>query len=237
MVRLKYLLLKYSIELIIIILGIFLSIRYEENREKNHFIEMKNESLIQLSNVINNDIDQINYFKNLQSKSLEHSNKILKVIDHSTELNTDSVMLSLSYIGRALRSFFPQQGAFNQLVSLDLIKLIDSSELNILLFKLYNEDLLRHDVHTKEYDAFFLKFNYTLTQNFLLDDAWDINPSNPVSIVSYQFNEEYFYSHHLHGDIIEARSSINNYLVELDYLEKKFLLLKDLIYDEINLNI
>ena len=67
----------------------------------------------------------------------------------------DSIVFHLSSVGRALRSFFPQESIFNQLLNTDLIKMIESNRLKNKLFKLYNEDLKRHDVHTKEFDAFF----------------------------------------------------------------------------------
>ena len=51
--------------------------------------------------------------------------------------------------------------------------------------KLYNEDLRRHDVHTKEYDDFFLKFNYNLSEKFFLEHNWKTNVSevNQIEIL------------------------------------------------------
>ena len=99
-------------------------------------------------------------------------------------------MYNISSVGRALKSFFPQEGIFNQLISSDLIKRINSETLKTKLFKLYNEDLRRHDVHTKEYDDFFLEFNFKLSKNFFLEHNWktDANEVNQIEVLKYRFN-------------------------------------------------
>ena len=95
--------------------------------------------------------------------SLESSDKLFDNLNGEIQLSNDKIMYNISSVGRALKSFFPQEGIFNQLISSDLIKRIKSETLKNRLFKLFNEDLKRHDVHTKEYDNFFLKFNYKLS--------------------------------------------------------------------------
>jgi len=114
--------------------------------------------------------------------------------------------------------------------------MIESEELTMKLFKLYNEDLRRHDVHTKEFDNFFLKFNYSLSENFYLQDNWSNSPtdSNPIRINSYRFNEEYYKSKKMYSDIIESKTSIVQYLQELEALKISFSSLKELCIDELS---
>ena len=55
----------------------------------------------------------------------------------------DSIVYHISSVGRALRSSFPQESIFDQLVSSDLIKMIESEELTMKLFimeKIFLED-------------------------------------------------------------------------------------------------
>ena len=94
----------------------------------------------------------------------------------------------------------------------------------------------RHDVHTKEFDNFFLKFNYSLSENFYLQDNWSNSPtdSNPIRINSYRFNEEYYKSKKMYSDIIESKTSIVQYLQELEALKISFSNLKELCIDELN---
>ena len=169
---LRYFAVKYSFEFVVIILGILISLLLEQNRQNKIEIDRKNNTIKQLVNVIDEDINQINGFIYLQNYSLKSCNLILDNLNNQSTMSEDSIVFHLSSVGRGLRSFFPQQGIFNQLVNSDLIKMIQSDEMKTKLFKLYNEDLRRHDVHTKEYDDFFLDYNYRLSENFFLQDSW-----------------------------------------------------------------
>ena len=219
-----------------IILGILVSLLLEQNRQNAIEVDRKNNSIKQLINVIEDDINQIDGFLYLQQFSLISANKVLNDLNNKTSMPEDSAVYHLSSVGRALRSFFPQQGIFDQLVSSDLIKMIDSDELKTKLFKLYNEDLRRHDVHTKEYDIFFLDYNYRLSENFFLQDSWVKTPNapNPISIDSYKFNSEYYRSRKVFADIIESKSNIQSYINELTYLKGIFSNLKTLCLSEIS---
>ena len=231
----KYFLIKYSFEFIVIILGILISLLLEQNRQNSIEIDRKNNTIKQLINVIEEDINQIDGFLYLQRYSLISVNKVLSNLNNNEVMTEDSIVFHLSSVGRALRSFFPQQGIFDQLVSSDLIKMIESDLLKTKLFKLYNEDLRRHDVHTKEYDAFFLDYNYRLSEHFFLQDSWVKRPNhpNPISIESYKFNPDYYRSRKVFADIIESKSNIQSYINELTYLKEIFVDLKTLCLSEI----
>ena len=156
---------KYSFEFVVIFLGILISLYFEDARQDRVENERKNKSIEQLINVIDQDINQINNFIKLQEVSLESSDILYDNLNNEINLSEEKIMYHISSVGRALKSFFPQEGIFNQLISSDLIKRIKSETLKTKLFKLFNEDLRRHDVHTKEYDDFFLTSitNYLLT--------------------------------------------------------------------------
>ena len=161
----KYLI-KYGFEFVVIFLGILISLYFEQSRQNKIEHDRKNKSIEQLIKVIDQDISQINNFIKLQDISFESCMILYDNLNNEIKLSNDKKMYHVSSVGRALKSFFPQEGIFNQLISSDLIKRIKSETLKNKLFKLYNEDLRRHDVHTKEYDNFFLKFNYNLSENF-----------------------------------------------------------------------
>ena len=158
--------LKYGFEFIVIFLGILISLYFEQSRQDSKENDRKNNSIEQLIKVIDQDIKQIDNFIKLQQMSLESSDKLYGNLRYDEKLSDDKIMYNISSVGRALKSFFPQEGIFNQLISSDLIKRINSETLKNRLFKLFNEDLRRHDVHTKEYDNFFLQFNYKLSVKF-----------------------------------------------------------------------
>ena len=93
----------------------------------------------------------------------------------------------------------------------------------------------RHEVHTKEFDKFFLDYNYRLSENFYLQDTWSTSPidEKPIIISGYRFNEKYYRSSKIFADIIESKSSIQQYIRELNDLFNSFTELKSLCLDEL----
>ena len=226
---------KYSFEFVVIFLGILISLYFEDARQDRLENERKNKSIEQLINVIDQDINQINNFIKLQEVSLEISDILYDNLNNEINLSEEKIMYHISSVGRALKSFFPQEGIFNQLISSDLIKRIKSETLKTKLFKLFNEDLRRHDVHTKEYDDFFLDFNYKLSVNFFLEHNWktDVSEVDQIEIIKYRFNNKFYESDEFFGNLIESRKNIKAYLNELNELKLKYSDLKSLCLDEI----
>ena len=231
----KYII-RYGFEFVVIFLGILISLYFEQSRQDKIENERKNNSIEQLLKVIDQDIKQIENFAKLQQMSLESSEALYENLRYNSNLSEEKIMYHISSVGRALKSFFPQEGIFNQLISSDLIKRIESETLKTKLFKLFNEDLKRHDVHTKEYDNFFLEFNYKLSEKFFLEHNWktDVNEVNQVEVIRYKFNDNYYKSDIFFGNLIEARKNISAYLGELRELTLKYNDLKSLCIDEIN---
>tara|TARA_B100000989_G_scaffold120032_1_gene88515 strand:- start:2825 stop:3529 length:705 start_codon:yes stop_codon:yes gene_type:complete len=225
---------KYSFEFVVIFLGILISLYFEGARQDRVENERKNKSIEQLINVIDQDINQINNFIKLQEVSLESSDILYDNLNNEINLSEEKIMYHISSVGRALKSFFPQEGIFNQLISSDLIKRIKSETLKTKLFKLFNEDLRRHDVHTKEYDDFFLDFNYKLSVNFFLEHNWktDVSEVDQIEILKYRFNNKFYESDEFFGNLIESRKNIKAYLNELNELKLKYSDLKSLCLDE-----
>ena len=228
--------LKYGFEFVVIFFGILISLYFEQARQDRVENERKNNSIEQLIKVIDQDLLQIDNFILLQQMSLESSDKLYDNLRYDEKLSEDKIIYHISSVGRALKSFFPQEGIFNQLISSDLIKRINSETLKSRLFKLFNEDLKRHDVHTKEYDEFFLSFNYKLSVNFFLEHNWktDASEVNQIEIKKYRFNNSFYTSDEFFGNLIEARKNISAYLTELHDLKTKYSNLKSLCIDEIS---
>ena len=226
---------KYSFEFVVIFLGILISLYFEDARQDRLENERKNKSIEQLINVIDQDINQINNFIKLQEVSLVSSDILYDNLNNEINLSEEKIMYHISSVGRALKSFFPQEGIFNQLISSDLIKRIKSETLKTKLFKLFNEDLRRHDVHTKEYDDFFLDINYKLSVNFFLEHNWktDVSEVDQIEILKYRFNNKFYESDEFFGNLIESRKNIKAYLNELNELKLKYSDLKSLCLDEI----
>ena len=121
----KYLI-KYGFEFVVIFLGILISLYFEQSRQNRIENDRKNKSIEQLIKVIDQDISQIDNFITLQEISLESCLVLYDNLNQELNLSNDKKMYHSSSVGRALKSFFPQEGIFNQLISSDLIKRINS---------------------------------------------------------------------------------------------------------------
>ena len=168
---------------------------------------------------------------NIEIKTAEGS----RFIDNITKRRIKEYSLSSQNRRKFLMYCIRAQLENDYLLVTDLIKMIDSDKLKTKLFKLYNEDLKRHEVHTKEFDKFFLDYNYRLSENFYLQDTWSTSPidEKPIIISGYRFNEKYYRSSKIFADIIESKSSIQQYIRELNDLFNSFTELKSLCLDEL----
>ena len=87
---LRYFAVKYSFEFVVIILGILISLLLEQNRQNKIEIDRKNNTIKQLVNVIDEDINQINGFIYLQNYSLKSCNLILENLNNQSTMNEDN---------------------------------------------------------------------------------------------------------------------------------------------------
>ena len=81
----------------------------------------------------------------------------------------------------------------------------------------------------------FLDFNYKLSVNFFLEDEWSIE-RDPIKVQSYRFNQKYYFSDSMYGDLIELKSSMISYIKELEELKKTYLSLQNLCNEELNVS-
>ena len=102
---------------------------FEQSRQNRIENDRKNKSIEQLIKVIDQDISQIDNFIKLQDISFESCMILYDNLNNEIKLSNDKKMYHVSSVGRALKSFFPQEGIFNQLINSDLIKRIKSETL------------------------------------------------------------------------------------------------------------
>ena len=104
----KYLI-KYGFEFVVIFLGILISLYFEQSRQNRIENDRKNKSIEQLIKVIDQDISQIDNFIKLQDISFESCMILYDNLNNEIKLSNDKKMYHVSSVGRALKSFFPQE--------------------------------------------------------------------------------------------------------------------------------
>ena len=213
---------------VIIVLSILTSLFIQSTYDDYKVNARKEALLAGLADVIKQDEMQISYFEKLQHRS---NNSAQVILVDAADLGLDSLYWHLSSVGMGLRSFFPQRSPFDQLVEAQVIQHINSQDLRIALFKLFSEDLERHDVHTKEFDVLFLELNRYLSTTYLLEDTWIEGTSTlpSISVASYDKQLDPISDRKLRGMLIEAQNATASYAAELATLKRKYAQLSDLI--------
>ena len=138
----KELALRYGLEFVVIVLGVFISFHVQEVQDESADRVMKNEALEQLVRVMQDDLSRLSRLWPCNRNPQACQRFWTKV-----ELGRPRGFGHGLPVSRGRRSvLFPQEGVFNQIVSSDLVELIENHELKSGLFRLYNEDLRRHAV-------------------------------------------------------------------------------------------
>ena len=224
---------KYSLEFVVIFLGILISLYFEDARQDRVENERKNKSIEQLINVIDQDINQINNFIKLQEVSLESSDILYDNLNNEINLSEEKIMYNISSVGRALKSFFPQEGIFNQLIATGSFELIEKDELKSLLLEIYNHQNNRNYATSYQIDLFQIKFSESIYNNFRVNSEYNYKEGEiygkPV-VKSFSFNENYYYSNEFYGLLAEGKVNGNNYLRLIDNIRENYVQAK--IYAE-----
>ena len=114
---LRYFIIKYSFEFVVIIFGILISLLLEQNRQNNIEIDRKNNTVSQLINVIEEDINQINGFIYLQNFSLRSCDLILDNLKKKNAMTEDSIVYPCPPLeGRSGLSFLNRESLISWLI-------------------------------------------------------------------------------------------------------------------------
>ena len=143
--------LRYLVEFIIIITGVFLSFYLDDLRQLNdkksykdtlieELIVSSEEDLAQLDNIVS-DLDKVQIYI---------SQILLDIADSSQNLNDAEIAEKYLFITQKMSvSFFPQNGIFNQLISTGSIELIDNNELRRTLLSIFTHYYDRNSANNR----------------------------------------------------------------------------------------
>ena len=108
---------KYFIEGGLIFLSVLASFFIESYRVERLKIETKNDLLMELSQVINEDLKQINKVMNIQNSSLEATKRLVK--DYLEDQKMSKEAIATNYLDITINSaasFYSQKGVYTQLL-------------------------------------------------------------------------------------------------------------------------
>ena len=156
----KKIILKYFAEFLVVFLGILLSFFIDNSIKLNSKVENKNQLLLQLSEVIEKDLEQL---KVIDSTLLSVENSLDYLIDDLfSKQKVSSKALALNFENVSWKmslSFFPNSGVYNEIISDGAMKLIKLKTLRSSISLIYEHNSKRSQAVNRSLDDFNEEFN------------------------------------------------------------------------------
>jgi phosphopantetheine adenylyltransferase len=218
----KYLL-KYSLEFLVIVMGISISFLIEKRNAKNYQEELKNQSLKRIIKNIEVDIIDLKYNINVNTIASNATDWLVKNNDNYSNISKDSIGI---YLNNAILSntvFVDNQEEYRALQNSGLIELIENEKAVTALQNkyIYHEFYKKiEDVILKE--AFFLSdFIYEntllksqiLNENGLIYDRVYLRKNKIPHKVLERLKTKGFF-HSFYADKIKSRITNDSLLIE-----------------------
>ena len=196
-------------------------------KKKNY----KNELVINLKNIINEDLININNIKELQNRAYTGAEILINdMADNKVDLSRNEIASYYLLVGqRGWVSFFPQNGSYNEIISTGSLESIKSSNFRKALTNTYTHLYERNLQISRTIDDFFLDANSRYSPHFLIQSTEKKNEGFVYSELvptSYEIDMNYYLSNEALSDMIQFKNLIGMYLDLLEEYEDSYEMLK-----------
>ena len=173
---------KYTLEFLVVFLGILLSFGIDNYVKQRERINQKNTLLIELRTSINEDQEQLIIVEDALNVCLESFDLLIR--DQKKPFLSDSaIVANISNVSAKMAiSFFPQTGIYNQLIQTESFELIESEDIKRSLSDLFEHLGERNNSANLKFDSFAQKFDLVLTDKLFyrlviqeVDNSVDLN--------------------------------------------------------------
>ncbi len=230
---------KYFIEGALIFISVLASFFIESYRLNQSNIEIKNGLLVELSQIINEDLKQINKVLSIQNISLDASERLAK--DYFANQKMDKEDLANNYlevITNTPTSFYSQKGVYTQLLESGSLELIRFKTLRLKLLYAYEHLDERKLGIDRFVDDFIWNSNQNLVDDIVVFSSVDqINKSLMYSdrnISSFLISQNYYKSNKVIGFYAANVNYVTFYIDVLKEYEEELNNILELIDLEVN---
>ena len=230
---------KYFIEGALIFISVLASFFIESYRLNQSNIEIKNGLLVELSQIINEDLKQINKVLSIQNISLDASERLAK--DYFANQKMDKEDLANNYlevITNTPTSFYSQKGVYTQLLESGSLELIRFKTLRLKLLYVYEHLDERKLGIDRFVDDFIWNSNQNLVDDIVVFSSVDqINKSLMYSdrnISSFLISQNYYKSTKVIGFYAANVNYVTFYIDVLKEYEEELNNILELIDLEVN---
>ena len=214
---------KYLFEGLVIFFSVFLSLYVGNLNEKRTNFEKKQQYIIDLIEILNQDIFQVEKLMDQLNKSEKFINSIQNDIDSQHNLLSDSQVIDMLIDIEVGFSFFPKDGIFNQMISTGTFELIKNNDLKMILLEMYNHQKERNFATSKEIDEFNLMFRNLPYSKFKIRFDYNLLDGEfygKRNLTSFKFDNEFYLSNEFYGLLSQAKIYSNMYKRQLNDILK-----------------
>jgi len=213
---------RYIIEGGFIFFSVLASFFIESYRLKQSNIEIKNGLLVELSQIINEDLKQINKVISIQTRSLDATNRLVNDYLNNQNMTEEAIANNyLEIITNTPTSFYSQKGVYTQLLESGSLELIRYKTLRLKLLYVYEHLDERKLGIDRFVDDFIWNSNQKLVEDIVVLSSVDqVNKSLMYSerkISSYMINDNYYRSKPIIGFYA---ANINYIIFYIDVLKE-----------------
>ena len=214
---------KYLFEGLVIFFSVFLSLYVGNLNEKRTNFEKKQQYIIDLIEILNQDVFQVEKLMDQLNKSEKFINSIQNDIDSQHNLLSDSEVIDMLIDNEVGFSFFPKDGIFNQMISTGTFELIKNNDLKMILLEMYNHQKERNFATSKEIDEFNLMFRNLPYSKFKIRFDYNLLDGEfygKRNLTSFKFDNEFYLSNEFYGLLSQAKIYSNMYKRQLNDILK-----------------
>jgi|TARA_B100001079_G_scaffold127111_1_gene108969 hypothetical protein len=218
---------RYLIEFIVIISGVFLSFYLDDIRELGQKKQYKDTLIKELIITSNQDLAQLDkVISDLKDVEINIETLLVDILDGEINLTDELIATNYLAIKTTMNfSFYPLSGTFDQLISTGSFELIESIELRRLLIDNYTHLSQRNNANNRSLDDLWLSFvenvdPFIMVIPIIQDDASYIYADQEIG--SYDIDHKFYLSKTFRSYLVSAKSSVSTNLDMLDVFKKNY---------------
>ena len=225
----------YLLQSLVVLLSVLLSFYIDDIRTNNLNSNYKNELVIDLQSIIDNELLQIKNIKKLQLSCLKAAEELIFDLttqsNSATKLNDKQIATKLLLLTeRGSVSFFNQSSLYDELINTGSTRLIKSDNFRYALSDTYNNLNQRNIAVSRLIDDYFFNAIARINKHIIIiskeQEITDGIVYSDLVPTYFKIDKDYYVSDDFLGDINQLKTLVERYIDMLNKLEESYQILR-----------